>query len=555
MTYLGLRYYLEAKCARQDRWAKEVATDIASHRRTPVYHRSHFYKETSDTGKIEYRELYTPAPNDALAEAAVLGECARLGGPFASQSSVFSYRLATGNERNGIFEPYFIGYRARHKAISQICREIPDAVIIYRDLRKFYPSITKAQAEKAWNEACTAAGLAQPLARLGEAFVRQHGCLPGNHNGVVTGPMFSHVVGNLVLRQLDEEMDRKFPHRYFRYVDDLVIAVKSSEAKEAAQRLEEAVEKFGFHVHPDKSFDVPASRWLESEGDLDADKKRPSWASFIGGMKQFLICAPERRSDLENRLTDAGLRIVPLDYATASRERDYQASVLERLAQTWFRRKIRHVSPETIVADGVRLRLIMLQAFETACGHLKAANGFQRKRWLQRLRFACSRLIYLAPASELPRIGQTLKTIPEVIEYAAIFQALHTCDVGPLLPYGNRVAQAAAQPLKALRAEIVYKPVDVDWSAAQVEVLSVLLMNGVNLKLDAASPPPETPITRFARGAPQDSSDGSTNAEYFAELFHLHGRAKPSRHAEMLTTTFDVDESMVFDGELLQTYS
>lgn len=197
----------------------------------------------------------------------------------------------------------------------------------------------------------------------------------------------------------------------------------------------------------------------------------------------------------------------------------------------------------------------MGQVFETACGHLSTAIGFQRKRWLQRLRFACSRLIYLAPASELPRIEQALETIPEVIEYAAIFRALHTRDLGPLLLYGSRVAQAAAQPLKALRETIRCTPMDADWQAASVEALSVLLMNGVKLDLGAASPLPKKPILNFARGSLEGSSDGSTSAEYFGELSNLHGRPIPARHAEMLATAFDVDECMVFDGELLRNYS
>lgn len=555
VTYLGLRYYLDAACARPDRWSNDVAVDIASHRSSPVYHQSNFYKETLPTGEIEYRELFTPPPNDALAEAALLGECAKLGGPFASRGSVFSYRLATGSERRGVFEPYFIGYRARHQAIAHVCREAPDAAIIYSDLRRFYPSITGEQAANAWGEASTSGRLRPAMARLGDQFVHQHGRLPGNHAGVVTGPMFSHLIGNLVLRQLDEEMEREFPQRYFRYVDDLVIAVKASETSEAARKLQEAVEKLGFHLHPDKRFDVPAGEWLAGEGDLAESEQGFSWAAFIGGMKQLLIYAPEQRPELENRLADAGLRIVPLDYAAATRERDYQASLFERLRHRWYRRRLRQISPATIVADGLALSIIMSRIFEKACGQLNTASGFRRKRWLQRLRYACSRLIYLAPASELPRICDALENVPEVTEYAIIFKALKARDVGSLLRYGNRVAQAAVQPLKALRQKVTCTVSDVDWSAASIEALSVLLMNGVNVALDNESPPPDAPILRFARTASQGLSDGSVAAEYFGELSHLHGPEMPTRHAKMLGSAFDVDESMVFDSELLQTYS
>jgi len=532
-----------------------VAVDIAAHRKSPVYHRSSFYKETTPNGKLEYRELYTPNPNDALAETALLGECARLGGPFAARDSVFSYRLATGAERRGVFEPYFIGYRARHEAIAQACREVPNAVIIYRDLRRFYPSITQEQAAKAWEESASAVNLNRPLARLGTEFIRHYGQLPGDHRSVVTGPMFSHLIGNLVLAELDEEMQRRFPNRYFRYVDDLVVAVKSDEANSAAQVLEEAVARLRFTLHSEKQFDVPASEWFDME-DGFANKTRPrSWASFIGRMRTLLILAPEYRAELEGRLADAGLRIVPFDYASAARERDYQASLFERLKQRWFRRKLRQISPATIVAEGLALRPIMLREFEAACDQLDGAAGFRRKRSLQRLRFACSRLIYLASSGDLRRIREALAKVPEAKEFEALFRALESRDVGPMLPYGARIAQAAAQPLKAIRETITCAHVNKDWAAASVEALAVLLMNGVDLNLGRASPPPDVPILGFVRAASHCKSDGPTSGEYFRELSDLHGRAMPTRHAAMLATAFDVDESMVFDSELLRTYS
>lgn len=555
VTYLGLRYFLQAACARPDPWSRDVAVEIAAHRTSPVYHRSSFYKETAPTGELEYRELYTPSPNDAMAEAALLGECARLGGPFAARDSVFSYRLPAGAEKRGVFEPYFIGYRARHEAIAQACREDPNAVIIYRDLRRFYPSITQEQAAKAWEQSAATINLNRPLARLGTEFIRHYGQLPGDHRGVVTGPMFSHLIGNLVLAELDEEMQRRFPNRYFRYVDDLVVAVKSDEANCAAQVLEEAVARLRFTLHSEKRLDVPASEWLNVEAGFAEITRPPSWASFIGRMRALLVLGPENRAELERRFTDAGIRILPFDYTSAARERDYQASLFERLRQRWYRHKLRQISPATTVAEGLALRPIMLRAFETACDQVDGAAGFQRKRSLQRLRFACSRLIYLAPSGDLRRIGETLAKVREAKEFEALFRALESRDVGPMLPYGARIAQAAAQPLKAIRETITCTHVNKDWPAASVEALSVLLMNGVKVELATASPPPDVPILRFARTAAYGQSDGSTGAEYFQELSRLHGRVTPARHAAMLASAFDVDETMVFDSEMLRAYS
>ena len=272
-------------------------------------------------------------------------------------------------------------------------------------------------------------------------------------------------------------------------------------------------------------------------------------------MKQMLVSAPGRRLELESCFADSGLRIVPLDYTSATRERDYQASVIDRLKERWFRSKVQQTTPETIVAEGIALRPTMRQVFETACGRLNESSGFQRRRWLQRLRYACSRLIYLASNDALITICQALDSIPEVAEYAAIFRALHCRDVGPMLPYGGRVAQAAAQPLKSLRQPVACSRAEVDWPAASLEALAVLLMNGLKVVVAGTSPPPPRPILKFARGESLDSHDESDGANYFAELCTLHGFTQPSRHVETLAAAFDVDESLVFDSQSLQAYS
>jgi hypothetical protein len=121
-SYLALRYYLLSVAARTDRWAKDIATDILRHQDAPAYLACRHYKQINEKQRLEFRNLFFPSANEALAEAALLSACAEAGGPFAPAEDVFSYHLAPPGSSEGIFRPYFRLFAERHAVIGQACR-------------------------------------------------------------------------------------------------------------------------------------------------------------------------------------------------------------------------------------------------------------------------------------------------------------------------------------------------------------------------------------------------------------------------------------------------
>jgi hypothetical protein len=142
LTYLALRYYLDNDAARTDQWTREVATDLVLSRSEPVYFQALHFKDVSHQKTIDHRHMLLPGANEALAEAALLAECAKHPQAFGNPACVFSYPLNSGDDRSGIYENYSKGLRRRHDAIAKACDEIPDGVVQYIDLKKFYPSIS-----------------------------------------------------------------------------------------------------------------------------------------------------------------------------------------------------------------------------------------------------------------------------------------------------------------------------------------------------------------------------------------------------------------------------
>ncbi len=225
LSYLGLRYYLDNAAARTDDWAREVAVDLALSRDNAPLFEVHHFKEVAESGVIKHRPLFLPGPNEALAEATLLAECARHPRVFRNPPCVFSYSLTQGKDRSGIFAHYIGGLKARHDEIASACDAVPDGVVRYTDIRSFYPSITIGLARQTWRDWADLAGLGSRFRDLGDALIDGQVSTGLNaEKTLLVGPMFSHLLANLVLRTLDDHLSRTLPARYVRYVDDIVIS-------------------------------------------------------------------------------------------------------------------------------------------------------------------------------------------------------------------------------------------------------------------------------------------------------------------------------------------
>ena len=213
-TYLGLRYCLAAMPARRDHWSREVVADLIRRRGEPAYLPSSQFKELAPDGQKQFRRLHISPPSEVLAEAALFQACGQSGGRFARRDNVYSYRLANRQSRRGVFEPYMDGFRERQRDIQDLCARHPNDCVLFLDVKKFYPSIVAPVARSAWTEAAGQAGLSRSWSGLG------HKLLEGQFahaDHLLTGPLFSHLIGNLVLDRLDAAMRGSFGNSCVRH--------------------------------------------------------------------------------------------------------------------------------------------------------------------------------------------------------------------------------------------------------------------------------------------------------------------------------------------------
>lgn len=545
IAYLGLRYYLHNSSAQSEVWSRELTPKIVLTRSTRPYLNAHHFKEVGRDAAVKHRPMYLPGPNEALAEVALLDECSRRPEVFGNPDCVFSYHLAAEDDRSGAFAYYSKGLRARHVAITKVCDAEPESVVRYMDIKRFYPSINVELAERAWRSFSEAGNLPDTFRALGDQLIADYkASAPATESGILTGPMFSHLIANLVLRDFDKAMEAKFPGRYFRYVDDITIVGGERILKDAETEISSRLGDLGLSLHGEdspKSLRVPATTWLIGRDDFSDTRDSVSWMTLIGDLKRLLLRNPSLRQPIQEAFASNGIRIPVHDYSAAARERGYLKRVIELAPFSWFRQASRAVTVDSLVSDAVTLRTRFEEELTEYLGSDPRAD-FEKKRLIPKLRFRAGRLAYLSKPETLEKFVESLNRYSELQFHAGVLKAIATREIDALLAMGTNTAQAAAQPLRAANARCkMLKPAD---EVAQ-QSLAVFILNGVAVDHQAPTGP-ESELLRLARTGPDAAMMRSSDA-FIRELACLHGLSEP-RHALTLESAFDEDEHLAIDA-------
>jgi hypothetical protein len=547
-TYMGLRLYLANRCATRDRWSEEVARHLVLSRCEPCYfHALHFKEHSKDRGVV-HRDMHLPGPNEAMAEAALLRECARYPRVFNPLDCVYSYRLARGEYREGMYEAYMAGFRERHTAVAAMCVQDPSRVVLYTDIKRYYPNIRTAFARQAWEQACRTAGLDEQFCKLGNALLDHHAAVrDANSHGLLTGPMFSHLIGNLLLREIDADMTTRMQGRYFRYVDDMVLVGDQSQVAEGRERLVDHLDRLGLTLHEQgKDFQITAEEWLSGTTDATDDSDSFAWKIFIGGVKQFLVTQQPQRHILQQAFADAELRVTLPFYQAISWERtslERFASLVSRLRRRW---EVRNLTVDILLARGEEARRECTESLAKNLERIETLRGYRRKRVVPKLRLQAGRLLYIGRKEDVARSCSQLVEIPETNLIGQVLKAVTQRDVSALLGLGTNAVQSAAQVLRLGVETVRCRPAT--WGQAERQGLAVLALNGVQLDFGGDADVPNDELNRLAKWVESAASLMRSSNPFIREMACLHGVSNRCRYDDLLDSAFDTDEQLAFDA-------
>ncbi len=554
LTYLGLRYCLSATATQGDRWAREIAPEVLRRQDEPSYLTCRQYKETRENGSLIYRALHFPGANEALAESALLRACAEQGGRFSPAEDVFSYHLAPPYSTEGVFVPYFKLFAARHEAIGKACRRCSTDIVIYADIKRFYPSVKYALAKRAWQDACCTSGLEAEFRRLGEHLLEVSQEVG---EGLLVGPMFSHMLGNLVLAGFDDQMRTRFPGRFFRYVDDIALVIPAQEQKIALAFVRERLKRLGLELNPKKFCHLSAREWIRGAphqgGDysgMDESGTDVGWMRLVDQIKCFLILNPGSEAELARAFRDEGVRIPLPRYASAIEESGYGARFVRRAEKLEFRRMVRGLSVQRLVGEVRTAGAIYRKDFDEAWEAYAKAEKMQQKWLISRLRYGLGRLVSIAPGGDLGTIAALLAGRREFAEFQAVFDALTTRDVSRLVRFSGKVNAAAGQALATMGKPV--RCVPATWSRESVEGYVTLLLLGANLHPEPPTWVRRRTAVRVVAGEVEARDWHEAGTPFLRELAALAGKPSLEKHRSLLQAPLDPDERWVLFADELQ---
>ena len=550
LPYIGLRYYLENCSARRDRWAHDVATHLVRTRAQPVYYEVSHFKEIQTNGSVFHRKIHLPGPNEAIAEAALMDMCSQHPEQFQSLDCVYSYRLARDEQRDGIFVPYFNGFRERHKAVAEACKKNKNYIVRYMDIKRFYPNISIELAEKVWAMACDNSNLPVTYKELGERLLNDHATVSISSDGessLLTGPAFSHLIADLILHDIDHKMHAHLPGRYFRYVDDVIIVGPEQEVAHHRSILVDLLGSLDLELHDgDKDFVVSSADWLLGEHDFEDKSGSPSWMTLVGSLKRYLVANTDTTEKLKQVLSSNGLRMPIPEYIADIQEGGYLSKLLSYGKTRWMRYQVRNISLSSLVAEAKLLRNIYEKQLIENIDSIDGLSGYERKRKVPKLRYVAGRMVFLATIDQLNKYSSALKSIHETRLLGEVFGAIGKRNVSILVKFGINAVQSAAQVLRLSDQPVICAPDS--WGETELQGLAILKLNGVSLDISGADPEIDNELLRFAENPGIDTALMKSDNGFIAEMASLHGCAGKTRHTDILNSAFDPDEQMAFDA-------
>lgn len=538
IAYLSLRYYLDTTVSKTDVWAKEVAVNLSIKNEKPNFLKTKHFKSFTNNEIIQ-RTIYLPGPNDIIAESVLINECSKYI-EFHSSKSVYSYLLVS-NEEDSIYKHYIHGWKERYNSIKEACENKTNQEVIYFDIKSFYPSISLELAKDKWIETCDKTNINESIKRLGLKFLSKYEKVQSNteKKGLLVGPMFSHLIANLILNEVDKKMESITNNKYWRYVDDIVIIGTSEEVNDYTQKLKELLGELNLDLHEEnKIFKISTKNWLSNSITINQELSK-KWMDQIVMLKQFILDTPDQVINLNKSLFVNNIRI---DIPNISEDLQLKYLNNNRLRE-WFEslKGNRKLSVLEIVDNFKDLNKYYLELFKSRVD-LKVDNVLGIKSHQTLLRYLVGRLIFLSSEEDLKIVSSKISNIPELKLQNEIIQALISLDISMILRLGSNAAQAAAQVIK-IKSKVVKCNITTP-NRYEIQGLSIFKFHGISIEFNKEINI-EEPLFQFASGNIKASKN--LDDQFLNEFGALHGNTE-SKHAETLESLFSENESFILDA-------
>ncbi len=429
-------------------------------------------------------------------------------------------------------------------AIRQALEADETLEAVVTDIQSFYPSANQKIVLERFVERVNAS---DDLAHKTEivAFVRS--LLDASPGGIPVGSNLSHVLGNLALEKVDAELERAYPARYFRYVDDIIVLCDRNETVDALRLIKDVLGAEGFALNDFKTDSAAREAWIpKSRGNETFRETAKRFEDFLLRLEVYLARYPARVGEIRTTFNAEGFNFPITRWAAAASQTRFQTFLFRQLRQRPVLTILKFLASdrEDLIANAREMRPLLREELHFASQDIPVA-GMARRFRLQRIRYLLNRLIYLYPIEQHVDLIDVARRLPELHETELLLTALHTGDATPLLLLPGRTIAAFVE----LWREAKSGQPNIRWEVFQpkicIDALATLVLGGVvepPHSVIRALNPHQRELLKFCSGAPGQPVE-KVRDSFVDEARRLQNGRAHDFIASLLDTRFSLRES------------
>lgn len=309
------------------------------------------------------------------------------------------------------------------------------------DLTKFYPSIDKERVKDAFFNALGKESDGE-LYNLSKNIVSS---TLDQTQGVPIGTSLSHIMADVYLSEFDKILNEKFPEKYFRYVDDIVILCMPSEVdnvkKYVKSKLPEELE-----INKDKTDILTSQEWFELTKEVDTQNENLN--DILNYITAYISMHPDRIEELSSQIQGSGHNI-PIKRL----EQQAKNGMFRLFLKSFLKKKKKYSSLEIfftksniIVGKLLAQKTFYKDEFKRLIElNFDDTKSSENRNNTQQLRYVIGRLFYLLTIEELSEIREQIPNTNNFKDTKEIIHALSSKDLIETIQYGGRVVQTVSE--------------------------------------------------------------------------------------------------------------
>ena len=355
---------------------------------------------------------------------------------------VYSYSLPNNVNSTRNFKYYFNGFKKRNQDIHNMLKAEPTSIAVILDLTKFYPSINKENVKQLFFQT-----IGNDLEDDTLSLVKNltNSILEQSMAGVPIGLDLSHLMAQVYLSNFDKRLSEKYPKKYFRYVDDIIIICDKLEKDNVIEYVASQLPS-ELRINETKTDELTLEDW--SLLNTSHDAKEGNLYEVLNYITAYISMHPSRIQSLENEIKSLGYNIPLSRIKKQAKSKGFMSYIksLMNKDKGYGTFEIYFTKNDFIVQQLIKLQKFYRIKLRTLLElNYDDTNSAENRSNTQQLKYIVNQLLYLSSTDELVRIKDALPNTKNFEDTKEVINALSSKDLINAIQYGGKVVQTISE--------------------------------------------------------------------------------------------------------------